>query len=115
MWKWDSWFGNGSRDMERAEADDRGTMIQTTLNTDQAIVYFQAPVTYDLSDWVDGSVEFDMRLVEKGKAPGFRVRVDCVPPCSSGDSRSTSPISASGSATLCRSAISCPTRVRVWT
>ena len=84
-WRWDSWIGSGSLDMELIETSDRGTVIQTTFNTNEAIVYFQAPITYDLSDWAAGSIEFDMRVVESGNAPGLVARVDCVFPCSSGD------------------------------
>lgn len=85
-WRWDSWIGNGSLDMELIDIEDRGTVIQTTFNTNEAIVYFQAPVTYDLSDWAAGSIEFDLRVLDNGSsAPGLVTRVDCVFPCSSGD------------------------------
>jgi beta-glucanase (GH16 family) len=84
-WKWDSWIGSGSLDMELIEDAERGTVIQTTFGTNEAVVYFQAPVTYDLSDWVDGFVEFDMKVLDTGRAGGLLMRVDCVHPCSSGD------------------------------
>ena len=85
-WRWDSWIGSGSLDMDLVEVEERGTVIQTTFNTDEAIVYFQAPVSYDLSDWADGLIEFDLRVLDNGNsAAGLVARVDCVYPCSSGD------------------------------
>ncbi len=85
-WRWDSWIGSGSLDFELVETEDRGTVIQTTFNTDEAIVYFQAPVNYDLSDWTDGTIEFDLRVLDNGSAAsGLTARVDCGFPCTSGD------------------------------
>jgi hypothetical protein len=84
-WKWDSWIGSGSVDMELIEDAERGTVIQTTFGTNEAVVYFQAPATYDLSDWADGLVEFDLRVLDAGRAGGILIRIDCVHPCSSGD------------------------------
>ncbi len=86
-WKWDSYVASGSLDFELIETDDddHRTVIQTTFNTDESVVYFQAPVSYDLSEWVDGFVEFDMRVTDLGRAADFMMKVDCVHPCSSGD------------------------------
>ncbi len=87
-WKWDSFNATGSLAFELIDTEDsdHGTVIQTTFNTNEAVVYFQAPVTYDLSDWADGFVEFDLRVVDLGATGrGFTMKVDCVHPCSSGD------------------------------
>ena len=85
-WKWDSYIASGSLDFELIETgDDRGTVIQTTFNTNESLVYFQAPQSYDLTDWAGGSVEFDMLVSDLGEAGGFMMKVDCVHPCSSGD------------------------------
>jgi beta-glucanase (GH16 family) len=87
-WKWDSFNATGSLDFELIDTEDpdHGTVIQTTFNTNEAVVYFQAPVTYDLTDWTEGFVEFDLRVLDLGaRARGFMMKVDCVHPCSSGD------------------------------
>ncbi len=87
-WKWDSFTASGSLDFELIDTADseHGTVIQTTFNTNEAVVYFQAPVTYDLTDWAEGFVEFDLRVLDSGTATrGFMLKVDCVHPCSSGD------------------------------
>lgn len=50
-------------------------------------MYFQAPVTYGLSGWAAGSIEFDMRALGNGNSsPGLVANLDWVYPCSSGDS-----------------------------
>ncbi len=86
-WKWDSYNASGGLDFELIETGDPdyGTVIQTTFNSNEALVFFQSPVTYDLSDWADGSVEFDMRVTELGNASNFMMKVDCVHPCGTGD------------------------------
>lgn len=48
-------------------------------------MYFQAPVTYGLSDWAAGSIEFDIRALGNGNSfPGLVARVDCIYTRSSG-------------------------------
>ena len=86
-WDFGSYLANGSLDFELIDTGDadHGQVIQTTFNSDEALIYFQAPVTYDMSDWAEGFVEFDLRVTEPGRASGFVVKVDCVHPCSSGD------------------------------
>jgi len=87
-WKLGSYIDSGSLDFDLVETgdEDHGTAIETTFNTNEAIVYFQAATPYNLSDWSDGAVEFDMRVVTLGSSTArFMMKVDCQHPCSSGD------------------------------
>ena len=87
-WKWDSFVGSGGLDFELVDTGDpdHGIVIETTFNTNESVLFFQSPTTYDLSDWSNGFVEFDMRVPDLGPtASGFMLKVDCVHPCSTGD------------------------------
>jgi len=87
-WKLGSYIASGSLDFDLVETDDEDheTVIETTFNTDEAIVYFHASAPYNLGDWSEGVVEFDMRVIDFGSnTAGFMMKVDCEHPCSSGD------------------------------
>ncbi len=87
-WKLGSYIAGGSLDFDLVETDDEDheTVIETTFNTDEAIVHFHASTPYDLGDWSDGVVEFDLRVIDFGSSTaGFVMKVDCQHPCSSGD------------------------------
>ncbi len=87
-WKLGSSIASGSLEFDLVETDDEqhGTVIEVTFNTNEAVIHFQAQAPYDLSDWSEGTVEFDMRVIDLGSAAaGFTMRVDCDHPCSSGD------------------------------
>ena len=88
-WKWDSFIASGSLDFELVETDDpdHGTVIQTTFNTNEAVVYFQAPV-HLRPQRLGGRfrrIRPSCGHLDLGGASGFMIKVDCVHPCSSGD------------------------------
>lgn len=65
---------------------DRGIVIQATHHTNDSVVFFQAAEAFDLSDWSDGWVEFDLRLIKPGADDSnYGMRIDCIYPCSTGD------------------------------
>ena len=69
-----------------SEDSDYGAVVQATFDTDEAVVYFQSGAGYDLSEWLDGFVEFELRVVDPGtNTSGFTMKVDCGFPCGSGD------------------------------
>ncbi len=87
-WDLDVYTASGGVQLELIETDEagHGNVIQATFDTDEAVLFFQSSSIYDLTDWSEGFVEFDLRLVETGSASsGFMMKVDCVFPCGTGD------------------------------
>ncbi len=92
-WDLDAYAASGGVTFELVDTEDRGAVIQATFETNEAVVYFQAPQTYDLADWADGNVEFELRVLDLGGASsGFMMKVDCEFPCGTGDYRIADPV-----------------------
>lgn len=87
-WDLDVYAASGGVQLELIATEEagHGNVIQATFDTDEAVLFFQSSATYDLTEWAEGFVEFDLRLMEAGSASsGFMMKVDCVFPCGTGD------------------------------
>lgn len=66
------------------EGGDRGIVTQASFNTDTAVVYWQAPLGFDLNAFK--SISFDLKVVTDPRETGGMVmKMDCFHPCGTGD------------------------------
>ncbi|EAR10799.1 glycoside hydrolase family 16 protein [Reinekea blandensis] len=78
------YVANGSVLMTELSEEDRGQVTQVQFNTDESVVYWQAPVGFDFSEFA--TVSFDMKIVsDLRESGGMIMKVDCFHPCSSGE------------------------------
>ncbi len=94
-WDLDVYSASGGVTLELVSTEEagHGDVIQMTFETNEAVAYFQSTDGYDLSDWTEGFVEFDLRVLETGGATqGFVMKVDCFFPCGTGDFRISDPV-----------------------
>ena len=68
------------------EDDERGSVLQVEHGSGFAGLFFGSTETRDLSDYIDGVLSFDIKVVSEGiNTAGFVMKADCIYPCSSGD------------------------------
>ena len=85
-WRLDASSGGATVEIIDTGEPGYGAVVQATFTGNETVVYLQAGTGYDLSDWADGFVEFDLRVVDRGtNTGGFVMKVDCGFPCGSGD------------------------------
>ena len=82
--------GNVSWAIVSATDTARGNVLEVTHGDTGAfsLVYFQSSGPQDLSAYANGEVRFDIMVSNQGSAgtdPSFRMKVDCLYPCTSGD------------------------------
>jgi len=84
------YVASGSVDIGQVADADRGTVTRIAYNTDESVVYWQAPLGFDFSQFA--SVEFDVKLLADPRPEGGLVmKVDCFHPCGTGDYPVTKP------------------------
>lgn len=66
---------------------ERGSVLEVTYpdNADFAGLFFSSSATNDLSDFNNGWITFDVKVISAGSNAGFVMKIDCIFPCSSGD------------------------------
>ena len=66
---------------------ERGSVLEASYpaNADFAGLFFPSSTTNDLSDFADGWITFDLKVISAGSNAGFVMKIDCIHPCSSGD------------------------------
>jgi len=75
-----------SIDWEIVEDDDRGPVLEVSHGAQFAGLFFKTEFGADMSDYAEGAVRFDIRVLSEGvNTSGFVMKVDCFYPCSSGD------------------------------
>ena len=68
------------------EDDERGSVLQVEHGAGFAGLFFGSTETRDLSDYLNGVLTFDIKVVNAGvNTAGFVMKADCIYPCSSGD------------------------------
>jgi len=78
------YVASGSVDMTRVEEEGRGTVTNLAFNSDESVVYWQAPFGFDLSDF--SKISFDVKvLADPRESGGFVMKMDCFYPCGTGD------------------------------
>lgn len=81
---------NGEVQTSEVVEEGRGNVTRIAYNTDESVVYFQAPVGLDFSEFA--AVEFDLKVTADPRASGGLImKVDCFHPCSSGEVKIESP------------------------
>ena len=81
-----SYAANGAVKLDRVELEGRGSVASLLFDTDESVVYWQAPFGFDISDFAD--LTFDLRVVYDPREDGvFMMKMDCVYPCGTGDVR----------------------------
>ena len=75
-----------SIDWEIVEDDDRGPVLEVSHGAQFAGLFFKTSYGSDMSDYAEGALRFDIRVLDPGvNTSGFVMKVDCFYPCSSGD------------------------------
>lgn len=64
---------------------DHGQVVQFSYTTDTTVTFFQSVNALDLTDWVGGTVEFDLYIESEPVDAAWMMKVDCGHPCSTGD------------------------------
>ncbi len=78
------YVGNGSVDMSRIAVEGRGQVTRLAYNTDESVVYWQAPLGFDFSEF--SRLEFDLQvLADPRSSGGLMMKIDCFHPCGTGD------------------------------
>ena len=78
------YVASGSVDMTRVEEEGRGTVTNFAFNSDESVVYWQAPFGFDSSAF--SKISFDVKvLVDPRESGGFVMKMDCFYPCGTGD------------------------------
>ena len=68
------------------EDNERGSVLQVEHGAGFAGLFFGSTETRDLSDYLNGVLTFDIKVVSAGiNTAGFVMKADCIYPCSSGD------------------------------
>ena len=68
------------------EDDERESVLQVEHGAGFAGLFFKSTETRDLSDYLNGVLSFDIKVVSSGiNTAGFIMKADCIYPCSSGD------------------------------
>ena len=68
------------------EDEERGSVLQVQHGSGFAGLFFGSSETRDLSDYLNGVLTFDIKVVSSGvNTAGFVMKADCIYPCSSGD------------------------------
>jgi hypothetical protein len=68
------------------EDDERDSVLQVQHGSGFAGLFFGSSETRDLSDYLNGVLSFDIKVVSSGvNTAGFVMKADCIYPCSSGD------------------------------
>ncbi len=82
----DGGAGCPSIDWEIVEDDDRGPVLEVSHGAQFAGLFFKTEFGADMSEYAEGAVRFDIRVLSEGvNTSGFVMKVDCFYPCSSGD------------------------------
>ena len=76
-----------SVDWELVEVEDRGEVLQVSHGADFAGLFFKSSLGADMTDYAEGGLRFDIRVLNPGmNTSGFVMKVDCfLPMCASGD------------------------------
>lgn len=75
-----------SIEWDLVEAEGRGDVLQVSHGADFAGLFFKTSIGADLSDYTEGGLRFDIRVLDAGvNSSGMVMKVDCFYPCSSGD------------------------------
>ena len=75
-----------SVDWELVEVEDRGEVLQVSHGADFAGLFFKTSLGADMTDYAEGGLRFDIRVLDAGtNTSGFVMKVDCFFPCTSGD------------------------------
>lgn len=78
------YVANGSVAMTMVEEEGRGTVANLAFDTDESVVYWQAPFGFDLSAF--STVSFDLKVVHDPRdSGGVMMKMDCFHPCGTGD------------------------------
>lgn len=78
------YVASGSVEMSLVEEDGRGQVANLAFNSNESVVYWQAPFSFDISAF--DRVEFDLKvLVDPRDDGGVMMKMDCVYPCGTGD------------------------------
>jgi beta-glucanase (GH16 family) len=79
-----TYSASGSVETGEMEEPGRGTVARFTYNSDESVIYYQAPVGFDFSEF--SAVEFDLKVIADSRdGGGMMMKVDCFYPCTSGD------------------------------
>jgi beta-glucanase (GH16 family) len=78
------YVANGSVDMSVVPEEGRGNVTRLQYNTNESVVYWQAPMGFDFSEF--SKISFDVKVVSDPRdAGGLIMKVDCFYPCGTGD------------------------------
>ncbi|HSG36748.1 MAG TPA: family 16 glycosylhydrolase [Paracoccaceae bacterium] len=78
------YVANGTVGMARVEEEGRGLVTELRFETDESVVYWQAPFGFDLSAF--DRIEFDVKVVADPRDDGgLMMKMDCFYPCGTGD------------------------------
>jgi len=78
------YVANGTVGMARVEVEGRGLVTELRFDTNEAVVYWQAPFGFDVSAF--DRIEFDVKVVADPRDEGgLMMKMDCFHPCGSGD------------------------------
>lgn len=78
------YVANGSVMMNVVQEEGRGNVTRLQYNTNESVVYWQAPMGFDFSEF--STVSFDMKVVTDPRSSGGMImKVDCFHPCGTGD------------------------------
>lgn len=85
------YVANGSVDMSVVPEEGRGNVTRLQYNTNESVVYWQAPMGFDFSEF--SSLSFDLKVVSDPRdAGGLVMKVDCFYPCGTGDVPLAAPV-----------------------
>lgn len=70
-----------------ADDPERGQVIEVTFNdsSEFGVWFIGSQAGVDVTPYAAGAVQFDIRVLDYGNAPGITFKVDCFFPCTSGD------------------------------
>lgn len=70
-----------------AEDPERGQVIEVTFNdtSNFGVWFIGSSGAVDLTEYAAGAVQFDIKVLDYGNAPGMTFKIDCFFPCTSGD------------------------------
>ena len=75
-----------SIEWELVDAGERGQVLQVSHGDAFAGLFFKTSFGADMTDYAEGAVRFDIRVLDPGaNTSGFVMKVDCFFPCSSGE------------------------------
>lgn len=78
------YVANGDIAMSSVEEEGRGPVTNLAFNTNESVVYWQAPFGFDLREF--DRIEFDMKVLDDPReSGGFMMKMDCFHPCGTGD------------------------------